>query len=130
MSSGKSFRPITRNEFETADKSFRPITTADKSFRPIIVTNDFETDEAADKSFRPITRNEFETDEADKEVQNIISGHEDEERQAREAYALYVASVARTAREYHQREKDKGGFCVTQGGRIKNIFRNKKHFSK
>ena len=82
------------------------------------------------KSFRPITRNEFETDEADKEVQNIISGHEDEERQAREAYALYVASVARTAREYHQREKDKGGFCVTQGGRIKNIFRNKNKSNK
>jgi len=126
MSSGKSFRPMKTREFETdetADKSFRPIiTTADKSFRPIITTADKSfrpiiiTDEAADKFFRPITRNEFETDdEADKEVQNIISGHEDEERQARQAREAYALYVARTASEYHQREKDKEkGFCVTQ----------------
>ena len=126
------FRPIT-----TADKSFRPI-TADKSFRPIIITDEFETDEAADKSFRPITTKEFETDEAaNNEVKGIISAYEDEKRQAQQAQQAHRARLhaeaddaARMVSEYHKREKDKEGLCVTQGGRIKNILRKKNKSNK
>ena len=127
----KYFRPITT----TADKSFRPITTADKSFRPIIITDEFETDEAADKSFRPITTKEFETDEAaNNEVKGIISTYEDEKRQAHQAHRARLRAeaddAARMVSEYHKREKDKEGLCVTQGGRIKNILRKKNKSNK
>ena len=125
------FRPIT-----TADKSFRPI-TADKSFRPIIITDEFETDEAADKSFRPITTKEFETDEAaNNEVKGIISTYEDEKRQARQAQQAHRARLraeaddaTRIVRAYHQKQKEQG-LCVTQGGRIKNILRKKNKSNK
>lgn len=135
----KFFRPIIKKEFKTADNFFRPITTADKSFRPIIITDEFETDEAADKYFRPITTKEFETDEAaNNEVKGIISTYEDEKRQARQAQQAHRARLraeaddaARIVSEYHQREKQKEqGLCVTQGGRIKNILRKKNKSNK
>lgn len=91
------------------------------------------------KYFRPITTKEFETDEAaNNEVKDIISTYEDEKRQARQAQQAHRARLhaeadyaARIVSEHHKREKDKEKrLCVTQGGRIKNILRNKNKSNK
>ena len=77
--------------------------------------------------------------EANKEVQDIITTYDDEARQARQAHQARLRAeaddAARIVREYHQREKNKEGFCVTMGGRIKTkskrcnkrVKKNKRH---
>jgi hypothetical protein len=72
--------------------------------------------------------------EANKEVQDIITTYDDEARQARELRRMRTeanaAAAARIVSEHHEREKKKEGLCVTMGGRIKNIFRNKNKSNK
>jgi hypothetical protein len=75
--------------------------------------------------------------EANKEVQDIITTYDDEARQARQArqareqrLRAEADDAARIVSEHHEREKKKEGFCVTMGGRIKNIFRNKNKSNK
>lgn len=91
--------------------------------------------------FRPISQKEFEEDEADNEVQHIITTSEDEERkehkareecEARQAHEAFLKTNAENAtrilREWH--ENNNKSSCAILGGRIKNTFRNKNKSSK